>query len=77
MMKLNKLKTKYSTTGILTGIWRGAMLKCGSSESINTKKSFFYFVFRKFVRYFAAVNMPCSMLWMGLRGEKAYIYNKV
>ena len=76
-MKLNKLKTKYSTTGILTGIWRDAMLKYSPSEFINTKKSFFYFVFRKFVRYFAAVNMPCSMLWTGLEGGKVYIYNKV
>ena len=55
-MKLNKLKTKYSTTGILTGIWRDAMLKYSPSEFINTKKSFFYFVFRKLGNLFVTLQ---------------------
>ena len=33
------------------------------------KKKTFYFVFRKFVRYFAARNVPCSVLWKGVVKE--------
>ena len=72
------MKTEYSTSGGSLILEGSRTLKNSSFESISTKKRFFILYLGKFVCYFAAINVPCSVLWKGVvkeagRYENVYI----